>query len=1739
IAAAAGTVRGWDPKKKEAIVGKAVEVEALRIPGRGLDFAWVMTYRSRFGPSTAQGNGWDFSHDVWIERPGPSRTGPIVLHDGTGRSDRFERQADGTYSARGFFLEGRESADGTFTFTFPDGGTWTFRALDGTPAAGRISSIRDRNGNELKHVYQHNQTNLEFLRIRDTLGREITAAFGPGGMIASVTDFTGRRVTFEYYQDGDAGGSAGDLRTIDYGPVTVGDSPPQVRTTTFTYSKGFADDRLNHNLLTVTDAKGQRALTISYSPSTDPADPGFDRIASWIEGEGAARRGLAHVTYGGPLEPLRAIAVDLAGNVDELTFDAMNRLVRLRQLTGRSDPSLPLTDTENRPVGKLRPGDPDFFESRFEWNEDSLLARRVFPETNNFELTYEGDLDPTAPPRSRGNLRQVRRLPGARGGDPAEIVERFEHDARSNQVARAIDGRGSEARFEYDARGNLVRFTDRIPTSVHEYEYNELGQLTARIWPENVSGERRREEYEYYGPADGPENGYLKRVRLRLTPFDSEVGLQHDARGNITQVTDPRGNVWEYAYNELDELVRVTSPTLREGTPHRFVWNTFRDRKGNIVREDVLNVDARGTVQPNTHLSAIYEHDALDRLVRLFEEVGSADLGPGDLDGSKVPLSELVATEYEYDAAGNLALVRPVAGADELVKVTRLAYDERDLLFRCTRGAGSADAASDQVDYDGNGNKLLIVAGLERPAGASLRLAYDGHDRLVRAEDALGSSTVYQYDANGNAVVRFRLADSTGDPADVKVELERTTFEHDAMDRLYSVTGQPTPVGESASSSYRLFYSNDSQVTRSLDGNGNETRYAYDAVGRLSSVTDALGNTSAYEHDASSNNLRRIDTEQEAGAKPRSYETRYAYDELDRRVAMTDSLGNTVRYAYDSRSNLTEVVNALGDATRYEYDGLGRLTAARRALAATPNPGAVSEIIDRFRWDSSSRLVEEVDPNGNAVRYAYDALDRRVSTTLADGSAYTATYDVHDNPVRTTDPNGTVVIRAYDRLHRLVRASVAPGPGVSTATTFEELRYDGLSRLLSARNDASVATFAYDSLSRITRETLDGRTTAYTYDAAGNVLSMTYPGGTVVRYAYDASNRVVSAGGGGDCCNIVKSTEYAGPGRVLRRSLANSDDESWSFDGARRATRVVHERGTPPAPVSDRAHTWDAMYRQVGRASLLQGGSAHEYAYDAAHRLIQGSFGVPGAAPRITSYLLDPAGNRTEVAGSVDPGPYVLDPTLPEPADFQVNQYTRTPFDERAHDRNGNLTLSRRTVAGRIVEVAYAYDHADRLVEVLDPAGETVRFTYDALGRRSSATAGSVASALSYQGERLIEDGRKGAVYVYAGGHPIYIQQGGQDLFLLGDGAGKTVAVTDGAGNVVETCEYGDFGMPRFFDAAGNPGPASKVQNPFLLEGLEHDAATGLYYSPEAGVHFDPRSGSNVNRAYKLQSGFIYSSQSVRGGIPGHGTTPKVSDFGLSRDTGRSRKPDTLVFNLINPRGSARHVGTVLPAGVLSAERSALPASPGGMDYQLDWAWREDLGSAGKNDGNVKLPGQTRYSNIVLKRGLTKSKAFFNWVASSVNREVKRMGGKIALSKREGTPVLEWTFEKGWPVRWEGPDLDASKNEVAIETLEIAHEGLALESHRHGETRVQLARRVLTGGGGWSPTQGRLRGDRSEPAPFPDNGWGSCFNCHPFGLTEGVSSASRGSRDSEQFQSLTNVQKTKHDTVKSSINNVR
>ena len=94
----------------------------------------------------------------------------------------------------------------------------------------------------------------------------------------------------------------------------------------------------------------------------------------------------------------------------------------------------------------------------------------------------------------------------------------------------------------------------------------------------------------------------------------------------------------------------------------------------------------------------------------------------------------------------------------------------------------------------------------------------------------------------------------------------------------------------------------------------------------------------------------------------------------------------------------------------------------------------------------------------------------------------------------------------------------------------------------------------------------------------------------------------------------------------------------------------------------------------------------------------------------------------------------------------------------------------------------------------------------------------------------------------------------------------------------------------------------------------------------------------------------------------------------------------------------------------------------------------------GENTTLRKLPGMTKYSNIVLKWGMTDGCELHQRHRRAVEGRIERKNGPIVLLNRSGDEVGRWNFERAWPTKYDGPDLNAEGNDVAIETLELAHE---------------------------------------------------------------------------------------------------
>jgi phage tail-like protein len=134
-------------------------------------------------------------------------------------------------------------------------------------------------------------------------------------------------------------------------------------------------------------------------------------------------------------------------------------------------------------------------------------------------------------------------------------------------------------------------------------------------------------------------------------------------------------------------------------------------------------------------------------------------------------------------------------------------------------------------------------------------------------------------------------------------------------------------------------------------------------------------------------------------------------------------------------------------------------------------------------------------------------------------------------------------------------------------------------------------------------------------------------------------------------------------------------------------------------------------------------------------------------------------------------------------------------------------------------------------------------------------------------------------------------------------------------------------------------------------------------------------------------------------------------------------------------------VGTLITAAFNYAVAGFSECS--GLDVTLEVM---EYKEGGVNDHVHKFPSRASHGNITLKRGVIYLEDdLWTWHQGFVQGAGKRKDGLIVLLDEARTPAKVWKFKRGIPMKWVGPTMNASQSNVAIESLEIAHEGLLLE----------------------------------------------------------------------------------------------
>jgi RHS repeat-associated protein len=420
------------------------------------------------------------------------------------------------------------------------------------------------------------------------------------------------------------------------------------------------------------------------------------------------------------------------------------------------------------------------------------------------------------------------------------------------------------------------------------------------------------------------------------------------------------------------------------------------------------------------------------------------------------------------------------------------------------------------------------------------------------------------------------------------------------------------------------------------------------------------------------------------------------------------------------------------------------------------------------------------DPLGGVTSFKYDSGKQLTSVTDQRGNVTTFVFDELQRLIGMRDPLGRLSSIVYDNAGNV--ASTMDRLGRQTQYT-----YDVLNRPKQVGYTDAVVTFTYNAAGRPTHvEDAQGGAITWTYDAANQLLSEASNAGTV-QYTYNAA------------------------GQHTSMTAADRQPVNYGYDAAGRLLTIQQGAETY-------THGYDQLSR---RTSLLRpNGVSTSYSYDIVGRISRLTHAnALGQTLEDYRYSFTPDDELSSIISFSPPAPHPDEKTVgPADAANRIRQ-----FGTNTYDFNAVGQTTRKTDANGTTQ--YSWDARGRMTGAALPGGQSVNYTYDIFGRRTSRSTGGLTTQFLYDGPDVVLDRESsgGAIdYLHGLGIDEHLRQSGgptSNLYSLQDHLGSVVALTDAGGNVVERQQYEPFG-----------GSTGSSLTRYGYTGRERDSATGLLY---------------------------------------------------------------------------------------------------------------------------------------------------------------------------------------------------------------------------------------------------------------------------------------------------------------------
>ena len=784
--------------------------------------------------------------------------------------------------------------------------------------------------------------------------------------------------------------------------------------------------------------------------------------------------------------------------------------------------------------------------------------------------------------------------------DPNEVVTR-EYAGFREVISAESTGATTKTYFHQS------QFASDNSASANLGEFQDHVSKKGRVWREEVyDGSNRKYAQTLNKWEHIPLGNARNFVKLTQT-----IQFTYDGDASHRDIAET------YSYNDATgNLIQKVQWGEVQGSDN----NTFSDIGLDKLIADISyasNMPANITSLPSQETSLDQSGNKIKETKFYYDllALGSVDKGNLTKQEEWVSGATYIDVEKTYNTYGLVMQEK-----DPNDNTTNYTYDSFNLYPASVTNAKNQTA---QYTYDYTSGKIKTVTD---PNSRVFETVYDGFGRVkeekvpdLAAPSTLVTKSAIAYDDSAiprkiqtthyldatNSFDIFAYFDGFGRKIQERKEAE-TANTFSVKDFAYNELGLPAK--ESLS-----YFSTGSARTPATTDNALYTAYAYDAMKRITSVANAVGNTTNAYADWKT-------TITDASGKVKDLEND-AYGRLAKVQEHNGANVYTITYAYDGLGNLVKITDAQGNVRNFTYDALSRrLTAQDLHAPADATFGTWT-----YTYDSASNITKAVDPKSQTINYTYDALNRALTEDF-------------------TGTAGTEITYAYD-----------------TGT-------NGVGRLTSITTPNIITAYTYDAVGNIAAENRTIQSISYpttrSYDRQGNTTSITYPDTSQIQYAYNTAGLLESIP------TFASNFDYAPIGKISKKVFANGVQTSMTYDTAK-LYRLSSISTTNPSAVAlqNLAYTYDPVgnVTQIVDTSNTNAAKTVVYAYDDLHRLTSATAtNAANGQNYAHTFSYDSIGN---IASKSDIGSYLYQGTN------YANPHAATSVAGKtySYDNNGNL----------------------------------------------------------------------------------------------------------------------------------------------------------------------------------------------------------------------------------------------------------------------------------------------------------------------------------------------------------------------------------------------------------------------------------------------------------------------------------